>query len=193
RVVSETLAQAIDRCGGPVPLLRDAPGRPTVFPVAPEFSNWRSEQRAWRDGCALLDQSHHMTDLFVRGPDALAALSRLAVNSFEGFRVDRAKQLVAVNHEGFVIGDGILFFLGPESFDLVGHRMVVDWVQFNLETGEHDVALERDDDSLVREGPPRLYRYELQGPTAPAIVDKLTSGPVPEVGFFSICTLEIEG
>jgi vanillate/3-O-methylgallate O-demethylase len=189
----ETLAEAIDRCGGAVPLLRDAPGRPTVFPLAPEFSNWRSEQRAWRDGCALLDQSHHMTDLFVKGPDALRALSRLAVNSFEGFAVDRAKQLVAVNHDGFVIGDGILFHLAPDSFDLVGHRMVIDWVQFNLETGDYDLGFERDDDSLVREGPPRLYRYELQGPTAPAIVERLTGVPPPELEFFSMCTLAIAG
>jgi glycine cleavage system aminomethyltransferase T len=191
--VDETLAEGIDRCGGAVPLLRDAPGRPTVFPVAPEFSNWRSEQRAWREGCALLDQSHHMTDLFVSGPNALRALSRLAVNSFEVFPAGRAKQLVAVNHDGFVIGDGILFHLGPESLDLVGHRMIVDWVQFNLETGDHEVTFERDDDSLVRDGPPRLYRYELQGPTAPAIVEKLTGAAVPEVGFFGMCTLAVNG
>jgi glycine cleavage system aminomethyltransferase T len=189
----ETLAAAIDRCGGAVPLLRNASGRPTVFPVAPEFSNWRSEQRAWREGCALLDQSHHMTDLFVRGPDAQRALSRLAVNSFESFEVDRAKQFAAVSHEGFMIGDGILFHLAPDSFDLVGHRMVVDWVQFNLEYGEYEVALERDDDSLVREGPPRLYRYELQGPTAAAIVERLIEGPLPEVRFFTMCTFAIDG
>jgi glycine cleavage system aminomethyltransferase T len=189
----ETLAAAIERCGGPVPLLRDAQGRATVFPVAPEFSNWRSEQRAWREGCALLDQSHHMTDLFVEGPDALQALSRLAVNSFDGFQVGRAKQLVAVNHDGFFIGDGILFHLAPGSFDLVGHRMVVDWVQFNLERSGDDVSFERDDDSLVREGPPRLYRYELQGPTALAIVEKLTGGPLPEIAFFSVRTLSIDG
>jgi glycine cleavage system aminomethyltransferase T len=190
---SETLAAAIERCGGPVPLLRDAQGRPTVFPVAPEFSNWRSEQRAWREGCALLDQSHHMTDLFVQGPDALQALSRLAVNSFAGFRPGQAKQLVAVTHQGFVIGDGILFHLAPDSFDLVGHRMVVDWVQFNLETGDDEVTFDRDDDSLVREGAPRLYRYEVQGPTAPAIVERLTGAPLPDVGFFSMCTLTVDG
>jgi glycine cleavage system aminomethyltransferase T len=189
----ETLAAAIDRCGGAVPLLRNASGRPVVFPVAPEFSNWRSEQRAWREGCALLDQSHHLTDLFVQGPDSLRALARLAVNSFESFEVDRAKQFAAVNHDGFMIGDGILFHLAPDSFDLVGHRMVVDWVQFNLESGEYDVVLERDDDSLVREGPPRLYRYELQGPTAGAIVERLIEGPLPEVRFFTMCTFAIDG
>ena len=64
----ESLQEAIERAGGPVSVLRDAQAPPTIFPVTPEFSNWRSEQRAWRETCALLDQSHHMTDLFLRGP-----------------------------------------------------------------------------------------------------------------------------
>lgn len=64
----ESLEAAIERVGSPVELLRNAPARPHTFPVAPEFTNWRSEQKAWRESCALLDQSHHMTDLFIKGP-----------------------------------------------------------------------------------------------------------------------------
>jgi hypothetical protein len=71
---------AIARAGSPVRLLRDAQARPTVFPVTPEFSNWRSEQLAWRTSVAPLDQSHHMTDLFISGPDALRLLTDVGVN-----------------------------------------------------------------------------------------------------------------
>ncbi len=79
-----------------------------VYPVvAPEFSNWRDEQRAWRETAVLFDQSHHMVDLFIEGPDARALLSRLAINSFEGFTVDKAKQFVPCDYDGHVIGDGI--------------------------------------------------------------------------------------
>jgi vanillate/3-O-methylgallate O-demethylase len=70
-VTTQSLEAAIQRAGGPVNLLRNSSVRAHTFPVAPEFTNWRSEQRAWREGCALLDQSHHMTDLYLRGPDAL--------------------------------------------------------------------------------------------------------------------------
>src|SRR3712207_6864652 len=62
-----------------------------------------------------------MTDLFVSGPDALELLSGLAVNSFAGFGVGRAKQFVAVDPEGHLIGDAIVFHLEEELFDLVGH------------------------------------------------------------------------
>ncbi|MGH9291826.1 MAG: aminomethyl transferase family protein, partial [Acidimicrobiales bacterium] len=44
----ETLEEAIERVGNPVDLLRNSPALPYTFPVAPEFSNWRSEQLAWR-------------------------------------------------------------------------------------------------------------------------------------------------
>ena len=189
----ESLAEAIRRVGNPVDVLRNAPARPTVFPVTPEFSNWRSEQLSWRTSVALLDQSHHMTDLFLTGPDALKLLSDVGVNSFANFRVDNAKQFIAVNSDGYLIGDAILFYLAEESFDLVGHPMVIDWVQYHLETGDYDATFERDGNSIVRAGDPKLYRYELQGPNALALMEKVTGAPVPPTKFFHMATFTIDG
>ncbi|GAA1470480.1 aminomethyl transferase family protein [Microbacterium thalassium] len=191
----ESAAEAIARTGSPVELLRNAQARPTIFPVTPEFTNWRSEQLSWRTSVALLDQSHHMTDLFISGPDALRLLSDTGVNSFANFGVDKAKQFVAVNHEGYLIGDAILFHLEEEVFDLVGWFMVLDWVQYIGETGDYDVTFERDANSLMREPgvPPKLYRYELQGPNALALMEKLTGAPVPATKFFHMATFTIDG
>lgn len=189
----ESLAEAIARVGNPVDVLRNAPARPTVFPVTPEFSNWRSEQLSWRTSVALLDQSHHMTDLFLTGPDALKLLSDVGVNSFANFHVDNAKQFIAVNSDGYLIGDAILFYLAEESFDLVGHPMVIDWVQYHLETGDYDATFERDGNSIVRAGDPKLYRYELQGPNALALMEKVTGAPVPPTKFFHMATFTIDG
>jgi vanillate/3-O-methylgallate O-demethylase len=193
--MTESAAEAIDRNGSPVDLLRNAQSRPTIFPVTPEFSNWRSEQLAWRTSVALLDQSHHMTDLFISGPDALKLLSDTAVNSFAKFPVDAAKQFIGVNHEGYLIGDAILFHLEEDVFDLVGWFMVLDWVQFVGETGDYDVSFERDANSLMREPgvDPKLYRYELQGPRAIALMEQLTGAPVPPTKFFGMATFEIAG
>jgi glycine cleavage system aminomethyltransferase T len=193
-MTSESLADALARVGSPVQLLRNLAFPPSTFPVQPEFTNWRSEQRAWLETCALLDQSHHMTDLFLQGPDALRLLSDLAVNSFTGFGPGRAKQFVAVDPDGQLIGDAILFHLEQDSFDLVGHPMVIDWVTFHLERGGYEATAERDDNSAVRRsGPPRLYRYELQGPTAPALIEQVTGDPAPEVRFFSMAEFTIAG
>lgn len=191
---AESLATALARAGSPVALLRDSAVRPHTFPVAPEFTNWRSEQRAWARSCALLDQSHHMTDLFLSGPGAFELLHGLAVNSFAGFGVNRAKQFVAVNPAGQLIGDAILFHLEDELFDLVGHPMVIDWVQFHLQRGGHRATAERDDNSAVRAaGPPRFYRYELQGPTAAAVLAQATAAPLPETKFFHMADFVIAG
>ncbi|HET6623328.1 MAG TPA: hypothetical protein VFG70_02270, partial [Gaiellaceae bacterium] len=93
----------------PVELLRNSQTGANVFPgVPPEFTNWRDEQRAWQETCVLFDQSFHMNDLAVDGPDALKLLSHLAVNSFDGFEGDRAKHFVPCSPDGYVIGDVIL-------------------------------------------------------------------------------------
>ncbi len=42
----------------------------------------------------LFDQSHHMVDLYVEGPDAVKLMSDLAINTFKNFPVERAKQFV---------------------------------------------------------------------------------------------------
>jgi vanillate/3-O-methylgallate O-demethylase len=193
-MTTQSVAEALTRAGSPVELLRNRATRAHTFPVAPEFTNWRSEQRAWVESCALLDQSHHMTDLFLSGPDAPELLSKLAVNSFATFGPGKAKQYVAVSPDGYLIGDAILFHLDEEHFDLVGHPMVIDWVQFHLATGDYDVTAERDENSAVRaSGPPTLYRYELQGPTALALMEQATGGPVPQTRFFSMAQLTIAG
>lgn len=192
---SGSAAQAIAAAGGVLPMLRDAQVSPTVFPVLGEFSNWRSEQRSWRETVALLDQSHHMTDLFLGGPDALRLLSDTGVNSFASFPSDSAKQFVAVNHDGHLVGDAILFHLEGGQFDLVGWHMVLDWVEHQGRTGGYDVTFDRDPSSAVR-GPgtaPRLYRYELQGPRALELMERLTGAEVPPTRFFGMTTSHVAG
>ena len=52
-----TLAQALEQADNVVDFLRDQDWPPITFPITPEFTNWRDEQRAWRTGVALMDQS----------------------------------------------------------------------------------------------------------------------------------------
>lgn len=195
---TETLAQAIERAGSPVELLRNAQWPPITFPITPEFTNWRDEQRAWRTGVALMDQSHHMTQLFMGGEDLIALLESISPNTFKNFQPGRAKQLISVNKDGYLIGDGILFFNdeSPEGRVLVGHHILIDWVRFHIEkaqTDGKDVQARLDPNSAMREGPPTLYRYELQGPDANAVMERLFDGPVPDLKFFHIGDFTIAG
>jgi vanillate/3-O-methylgallate O-demethylase len=190
----QTLEQTIQAAGSPVELLRNSQTGPYVFPVVPsEFSNWRDEQRAWRETCALFDQSHHMTDLYVEGPDALKLFSDLGINSFQKFRVNQAKQFVACNRDGYVIGDAILFYLSDNTFNLVGRPSAHNWVQYNSETRGYKVRVERDERSAMNQGRRKAFRYQIQGPHAVKTMEKLLGGPVPQVRFFHMNTFRIAG
>ncbi len=182
--------------GSPVKMLRNSRSGPYVYPVVQsEFSNWRDEQRAWQETCVLFNQSYHMTDMYVEGPDALKLLQSLGVNSFKGFERNKAKQYVVCNHDGFVIGDVILFYLEDNQFNFVGRPSTHNWVQYNCEVGRYDVKLERDERAAARTGPivRKTYRYQVQGPSALKVIAKLIDGPVPELKFFNMTELTIGG
>ena len=117
----KNLEEVLQATGNAVQMLRNSQIGPYAFPVVrTEFTNWRDEQRSWKESCALFDQSHHMTDLYVQGPDALKVFSDLGINSFKNFKVNQAKQFVACNYDGYVIGDAILFYLEDNKLNLVG-------------------------------------------------------------------------
>lgn len=191
---SQSLEDVIRTAGNPVDLLRNSQIGPYAFPVVKhEFTNWRDEQRSWRETCALFDQSHHMTDLYVEGPDALKVFSDLGVNTFKNFKVDQAKQFVACNHNGFVIGDAILFYLDENKFNLVGRPPAANWVQYHVETGGYKAKAEKDERSAVNQGRRKVFRYQVQGPHALKVMEKVTGKPAPDIRFFNMETLQIAG
>jgi vanillate/3-O-methylgallate O-demethylase len=192
------LEEVLQSAGNPVELLRNSPIGAYVYPVVPgEFTNWRDEQRAWRETAVLFDQSHHMAELLVSGPDALKLLSHLGTNSFAGFVPNRAKQFAPCSYDGYVIGDVIMFYLGPDEFNLVGRAPTINWVQFHGETGGFNVQLRRDDRSPSNPGGKavvrRHYRFQVQGPNAAKILERLNGGPIPDVKFFHMDAITIGG
>lgn len=188
------LEEALQAVGNPVEMLRNSQIGPYAFPVVKhEFTNWRDEQRAWRESCALFDQSHHMTDLYIEGPDAIKLLSQLGVNTFKNFRVNQGKQFIACNHDGYVIGDAILFYLDENRFNLVGRPPAENWVQYHAETGGYNVKAEKDERSAANQGRRKAYRYQIQGPHAVKVMEKVTGKAAPDIRFFNMDVFKVAG
>ena len=145
RMSGKSLEDVLNAAGNPAKLLRNSQTGPYIYPVVPaEFSNWRDEQRAWRDTCIFFNQSYHMTDMYMEGPDALKVLTMLGVNSFKDFGPNRAKQFVPCNYDGYVIGDVILFHLEETASISSAGRRCTTGVAYHVETGSYNVKLERD-------------------------------------------------
>ena len=191
----QSLEQLLADVESPVELLRNAPVGPNVYPGVPaEFTNWQDEQQAWQRTCVLFNQSYHMAELAVEGPDALGLLSGLGVNSFAGFEPGKAKQFVPCTPNGHVIGDVILFALAENEFNLVGRAPVLNWVTYHAETGGYDVNLEFDQRTAMRtDGRRKHYRFQVQGPNAMQVIEKVLGHEPPDLKFFNTRIVEIEG
>lgn len=193
-----SLQNLIEQSGGPVQLLSDTRAGGYVFPVVPpEQSSWQCEQLAWMNDCVLMDQTHHMDDLYIEGPDALKLLSDTGINSFKNFKPGMAKQHIMCNHEGYLIADNIVAWLLDGRMMSAGLGPGNNWLAHQAETGNYDVKLTHsprtksmwDGSPLERE----YWRYQIQGPKAWALIEKLNGASVADIRFFHMTTINIAG
>jgi vanillate/3-O-methylgallate O-demethylase len=190
----ETLEQKIRRIGNPARMLRSNPSGYYSFPnMRPENTSWQDEQEAWKKTAILFDQSWHMTDVYFEGPDVKRLFSDVGLNSFTTFGADKAKQMVACNEDGYLVGDCILFGWSDHRYSLVGMPGLSNWVQSHAEQGDYDVEITRDERTVDNKGGRLLFRYQLQGPLAWEIVKKAHGGPIEHIKFFNIGEFTIAG
>ncbi|MFJ3799617.1 aminomethyl transferase family protein [Streptomyces sp. NPDC090088] len=191
-----SLQDGIDKAGSPIDLLWKPGAEPwTPEVVAREYHGWRQEQTAWHEGVALLNLSHHMYDLWIEGRDATRLLADHGANNFEKFAIGQAKQYVPVTRHGHIVTDGILAREAENAYLLSGIPAAQHWVQYHAEQGGYDVAFETDASSAFRPGggDPKLFRYQIQGPGALELIEKVFGAPIPETKFFHATPVTLDG
>ena len=191
-----SLSKKMQQFNNPVEMLRNSQAGMYVYPVVtPEYRNWRSEQTAWREGAVLFDQTHHMDEVIVEGPQATEFLSHHAINSFANFELNRAKHYVPVTPNGHVIGDHIIFREHENKYILVGRAPTSNWLMFCAAQGQWNVRLHYDPRSPSRPEGERVirehYRFQIQGPLAPKIFEEMNGGPIPDIKFFHVDWINI--
>ncbi|MFM2372921.1 MAG: hypothetical protein RIS85_2643, partial [Pseudomonadota bacterium] len=137
--MSKSLEQMIHDAGSPATLLQNAQVGAFEFPVQSMHSNLIDESQAWRRTAVLFDQSFHMTELRIKGPDTRRLLNDLAVNNFANFGANKARQIVCCNADGYLISDAIIFGYADDEVLVVGRPVVPNWLQFNAQTRGYDV------------------------------------------------------
>ncbi|WP_172298942.1 aminomethyltransferase family protein [Pseudoruegeria sp. HB172150] len=191
-----SLSDVMAQHKNPVEMLRNSKIGMYVYPVvAPEFVNWRDEQRAWRETAVLFDQTHHMDEVIVEGPQATEFLAYHGINGFGNFDLNRAKHYVPVTPNGHVIGDHIIFREREDKYILVGRAPTSNWLMFAAAWGKWNVRLRYDPRSPSRPEGERVlrehYRFQIQGPDAPKIFEKMNGGPIPDIKFFHVDWINI--
>ncbi len=202
----KSLEDLIEEAGGAINHLRahkfDRVGLPPEFnpaliiPQLPqEFSLWERESRAWRESVALFDQTHHMQGVFVEGPEARKFLGFLSCTSLFRSTPNKASQIICASQDGMLIGDGIVFHLEENLFSVYGAPMVPTWVQYCAECLGYDVKVTTDPRSPVYANgygnTRRNCRYQIQGPLAGKLIEKLNGGPIGDVKFFGMTEVSV--
>lgn len=204
----QNLEDLIGAAGGPENLLRAHkydrtdlgadvyPAR--IIPQVPhEYSRWEREAIGWRETVALFDLSHHMDRTIVEGPDAHKLLGYLSCNALFKSKPVSASQIICVNDHGRMIGDGIVLHEDVNRFAIMGAPMVPTWIRYQAEKSGLDVETRKIDRSPVFAdgvGNERdRFVFQLQGPLAGQLIEKLNGGPLGDVRFFGITEITIAG
>ena len=80
-----------------------------------------------------------------------------------------------------------------DRYTLTGPPASQSWVLFHGQRGGYDVRFRDDPDSEFRPGDPVLFRYQVQGPNALALVEAVFGGPLPETKFFHAAPVTLDG
>lgn len=145
-----------------------------------EYSGWKDEQLSWKQSCYIGDWSF-VPQIRIKGPDAVRLFADLSVNSFANAPIGKAKHCVMCNEDGKVITEGILMRHAED--DIEYQCGVPQWVLFKLKTGGYDAEASF----------PFTHKLQVSGPTALAVLEKLTQTTLRDVKFMETKVVPING
>ena len=194
---AKNLEELLQSVTNPVDLLRNQQTGPNVYPGVPaEYTNWRDEQQAWQKTCVLFNQSYHMADLAVDGPDAFKLLVLSVDQQLQGLRSrTRPSSSCRCTPDGYVIGDVILFYLAENKFNLVGRAPALELGR--VPRRRPATTTSRSSATSARRCAPtarrKSYRFQVQGPNAMKVIAKAIGKTPPELKFFNMTHADIAG
>ncbi|NLV86278.1 MAG: glycine cleavage system aminomethyltransferase GcvT, partial [Clostridiales bacterium] len=131
------------------------------------------EHMAVRQAAGLFDVSH-MTEIFIKGRDALKNINMIFTNDFTKMDTGRVRYTVMCNENGGIVDDMVIYKEGDEEYVVVGNganrSKDVSWIKSRA---FGDVEIEDRSDSYAQ--------LALQGPKSGEILSKLVGeNDIPE-------------
>lgn len=136
-----------------------------------------AEHKAVRTACGLFDVSH-MGEILFSGPDALSNLQRMLCNDFSKMDIGRVRYSPALNEQGGIVDDLIVYKYSDEKYLLV----------VNAANKDKDFAwftAHQKGDIEIRDLSDNYAQLALQGPKAKGILSKLCDESQLPVKYYS--------
>lgn len=150
-----------------------------------QFTGILEEHRAVREAAGLFDVSH-MGQVFIRGPEALAATDRLITNRMDRLADGQALYAMLCNDEGGIIDDVVVYRLAEDEV----------LICVNAANRERDVAhlqTRITGDARVDDRSDSMAQLALQGPRAQELLAKITDIDLSELRFFRCAYGKVAG
>ncbi|WP_220187075.1 hypothetical protein [Pseudonocardia pini] len=148
-----------------------------------EYTGWRDETLAGKTTASLHGHLNPSPTLRLTGPDALAFLSSVCVNSFANFQVGASRHAIMTDERGRVGSHGMLLRLGEEEF--VSYWLS-PYLLFRLaDRPELDVTAE----DLTGQ----VFLFQLSGPRSLEVLEAATRENLHDIRFLRHRTAGIDG
>ncbi|MBI4199596.1 MAG: glycine cleavage system aminomethyltransferase GcvT [Chloroflexi bacterium] len=153
-----------------------------------QFAGIIAEVRAVRSASGLFDVSH-MGRLGVRGPQAAGLLDWALTAPIPSLAVGRARYTLACSTDGGILDDAVVYRSGPEEYLLVCNAANRDTVWRWLLRWQ----TERFGDAALEDRTLDTAMVALQGPQAPALLERLASGVAGGLTSFGCAQAQVLG
>ena len=186
-----SLEDKIQRYGNVADMLRNVPLGAYAFPMKRRVQQLAGRAARLADDRGAVRPVVPHDRRLLQGPGRrCGCFSDLGVNSFSNFGKNKAKQFVACNYDGYVIGDAILFGLDDDEFSLVGRPSPRTGWPSRPRPATTTSRSPATSAASRTQGRRLTFRYQLQGPHALKVVEQAAGRPIARIKFFNIGEFE---